>query len=101
MVDRVIKIFETHCVASGSKMNQEKSQAIWLGKDSQLEWLNKYGFQWLPRGQIMRHLGFPIGVGISAAQRAEWVLQRTEKKFHYCYNRPLSFGGEDNNRKAY
>eukprot|EP00249_Psilotum_nudum_P033573 c50962_g1_i1 orf=68-277(+) len=59
----------------------------------QPQWTSKYGFQWFPKGKIMRHLGFPVGVAISTFQRAEWAIQRMERKFQYWNSRPLTFGG--------
>eukprot|EP00249_Psilotum_nudum_P030813 c43876_g1_i1 orf=94-354(+) len=64
-VDEVVELFNQHCLASGSRMNTQKTKAMWLGGDLLPTWCLKYGFQWIQRGQIMRHLGVLVGVGIS------------------------------------
>eukprot|EP00249_Psilotum_nudum_P035440 c56044_g1_i1 orf=2-235(-) len=63
-MDRALKLFGTHCLTSGSKLNTQKSTTIWLSVGEHAEWTRKYGFQWILKGQVVRYLGFPVGVGI-------------------------------------
>eukprot|EP00249_Psilotum_nudum_P028781 c38646_g1_i1 orf=59-304(+) len=37
-LDRLILLFATHCLASGLKINQGKSKALWMGKETPLAW---------------------------------------------------------------
>lgn len=92
-VDRTLEIFNMHCLASGSMINIKKTHAVWIGSGQRPEWSEKYGFQWLPKGQVLRHLGFPIGMDITTFDRANWTLNKAEKKFQYWRKRMLSFGG--------
>eukprot|EP00249_Psilotum_nudum_P034061 c5236_g1_i1 orf=1-381(+) len=82
-LDKVVGLFEIHCQAFGSKLNHKKSISLWIEQGSELDRTRKYGFHWLAKGKITRHLGFPIGIGISIYQRTQWVFQNLEKKFQY------------------
>lgn len=53
--------------------------------------MGKYDFQWVGKGQVLRHLGFPIGVGLDGKTIANWVLDRVARKFIPWYDRLMSF----------
>eukprot|EP00249_Psilotum_nudum_P033647 c51186_g1_i1 orf=78-263(+) len=48
-VDRILDLFNQHCLALGSKMNTQKTKGMWLGRGTPPEWCIKYGFQWVHR----------------------------------------------------
>lgn len=64
-LDAILHIYKEHCTASGSMMNEKKTLALWLGNGSRPDWTHEYKFHWVKVGEIIRHLGFPLGVDIS------------------------------------
>ncbi|CAM6076475.1 unnamed protein product [Sphagnum tenellum] len=57
-MDKAQEVFKTFCCASGAKINQHKSAAIWASKKERTwEWGRDEGLKWIPTGKGTRYLG--------------------------------------------
>lgn len=92
-LEQTLQVYEKHCAASGSLMNGKKTVALWLGNGPRPDWTVDYVFRWVNVGEVVRHLGFPLGLGISTSDRAKWVLDKVGKKFSVWKGKPLTWGG--------
>ncbi len=75
------KMWELFALASGLKVNMHKSVLISCTERDilNLGWPGKM----VTRGEICRHLGYPIGVDVSHVKLLEWVSNRLQNKFMY------------------
>ena len=76
-------------LASGLKINMHKSVLISCIEQNILElgWSGKI----VNRGEIFRHLGYPIGVEVSHVKLADWVSRKIENKFIYWKSQSWPF----------
>jgi hypothetical protein len=81
----------TFSLASGAKINWNKSHAIWISDVQQpFQWGAEVGLRWLLLGETTRYLGFHIGFQVSAEKRFEEVLLTMRKKLAYWCTTHLS-----------
>jgi hypothetical protein len=67
---------ETFSLASGAKINWNKSTAIWAATSPRpFIWGDDVGLRWLLPGEIVRYLGFSVGFQVPSETRFESVLQ--------------------------
>ena len=61
-------LIDRFCLASGARVNWNKSSGIILGTDVRTHWGTADGFTWLQPGESCRYLGFQIGLDVTPAQ---------------------------------
>lgn len=93
-IEAALEVVETHCTASGSKCNLNKSSGHWFSTAPRPAWADEMGIKWISKGTVTRHLGFPIGVSIMASDRNAWLADKIEGKIRYWTGRQLSMGGK-------
>lgn len=82
-LDRIRCLIDTFCVASGARVNWNKSSGILIGTDAHSDWGVADGFTWLQPGQSCRYLGFQIGIDVSPAQQFTPVIDSIRKKLSH------------------
>lgn len=85
-----LQVVQDFSLASGSKCNIEKSKLIQISEDNNYDpslWLGEI----VHPGTIVRHLGAPLGVGVSSRKKFDWVMHRVRDKMHRWDFVDLSF----------
>ena len=67
-------MIDRFCLASGARVNWNKSSGIILGTDARTHWGTADGFTWLLPRESCRYLGFQIGLDVTPAQQFTPVL---------------------------
>ena len=78
-VRKALELVQLFATASGSQCNIEKSRLISLTEEDGFGSSGWTG-DIINRGNIIRHLGMPIGEGTTNKQSFDWVLERIQKK---------------------
>ena len=88
-VTKATKVWELFSLASGLKINMHKSVLISCTEQNIMElgWSGKI----VNRGEIFRHLGYPIGVEVSHVKLVDWVSRKIENKFIYWRSQSWPF----------
>ncbi len=61
-MERMQKVLDIFCRASGAKINWHKTVAIWASKrNKEWEWGQEVGLQWVLEGKGVRYLGIQVG----------------------------------------
>ncbi|MCO5587760.1 hypothetical protein L7F22_041712 [Adiantum nelumboides] len=83
---------EMFCVASGARINWNKSYGILAGSQDVPTW-GPADFRWLRPGETCRYLGFQVGLDVSPEQQFSPVMQAMRRKLCYWSTRHLSMAG--------
>ena len=78
-IGRALEIVQEFAMASGSQCNIEKSRRISLSEADSFDYAD-WTVEVIKRGNIVRHLGIPMGVGTSPKQACDWTMERIRKK---------------------
>jgi len=90
-LDRAKSALDLFALASGSKVNWHKSNAIWVSNSPHtFEWGTEMLLHWLEQGESIRYLGFPLGSKIPTEQRFNSALQSLKNKLAYWGTTKLS-----------
>ena len=92
-LDRVRFLIDRFCLASGARVNWNKSSGILFGTDARSDWGVADGFTWLQPGQSCRYLGFQIGLDVTPAQQFTPVLDSIRRKLTHWSACHLSLAG--------
>ena len=92
-LDRVRFLIDRFCLASGARVNWNKSSGILFGTDARCDWGVADGFTWLQPGQSCRYLGFQIGLDVTPAQQFTPVLDSIRRKLAHWSACHLSLAG--------
>ncbi len=87
------KALEQFCIASGARVNWNKSCAFWVSDKPTPSWTPQDGFQWIPKGTAIRYLGCQIGLNLSPAAQAAPLLAMLRKKLLQWSTANLSLAG--------
>lgn len=90
-LNRVFRVLELFCSASGVRLNWEKSRAIWASNLPRTwSWGEERGLVWLEYSEVTRYLGFPFGNDISQKDKDAKVLHQVRSKLTVWNDRRLS-----------
>ncbi|MCO5581971.1 hypothetical protein L7F22_035860 [Adiantum nelumboides] len=92
VLDMIRYALERFCVASGARINWDKSYGILAGSQDVPTW-GPMDFRWLRPGEICRYLGFQVGLDVSPEQQFSLVMQAMRRKLCYWSTRHLSMAG--------
>lgn len=90
-VEEILRVYEDFSTVSRSRINNDKTTAIWVSFDPRLPWTEEYGFIWVDPGSTTRYLGCPIYVGITWTDWMDWCLQRFKSKIEKWSGKIFSF----------
>jgi hypothetical protein len=93
-MERTQKVLNTFCMASGAKINWNKSCAIWASKrDTEWEWGREVGLQWIPKGKGVRYLGIQVGFHLPPEANFDKLLTALKGKMINWSTNRLSLAG--------
>ncbi|MCO5552900.1 hypothetical protein L7F22_006419 [Adiantum nelumboides] len=92
VLDTIQYALEVFCVASGARINWDKSYGILAGSDDVPHW-GPSGFTWLRPGETCRYLGFQVGMDVTPEQHFSPIMQSMRKKLSYWSTQHLSLAG--------
>jgi len=93
-LNKMMKVLELYCSASGSKVNWTKTYLIWASeKDRTWTWGETNGANWLQQGEHCRYLGVPMGFRVPQTVRNEKVLTQIKEALIYWSTKKLSQAG--------
>lgn len=80
-VQACLQAINTSSLAAGLELNLQKSSLIDVSSShfDQICWAG----QRFPLGHVFRHLGYPIGVGVTSKQLTSWITLKINKKINY------------------
>ena len=81
------------CIASGAKLNWEKTVAFWVSKEPPPCWAPHHTFQWTQRGVAVRYLGVQVGIDLVPELHAAPLLLTLRKKLFLWSHAKLSLAG--------
>jgi hypothetical protein len=80
-LERTQKVLNLFCMASGAKVNWNKSVAIWASKRTRTwEWRQEVGLQWVSEGKGVRYLGIQVGFHLPREANFEKMLSALKGK---------------------
>lgn len=80
MLDRLRHALKVFCLASGARINWNKSHGIPIGSDGSIEWGRLEGFTWLASGQTCRTWALRLALMFHCLQQFDLVLTSIKKK---------------------
>ncbi|MCO5580302.1 hypothetical protein L7F22_034168 [Adiantum nelumboides] len=92
VLDTIRYALEVFCVASGARINWDKSYGILAGLDDVPTW-GPGDFTWLRPGETCRYLGFQVGLDVTFEQQFSLVMQSMRRKLCYWSSLHLSLAG--------
>ncbi|MCO5552573.1 hypothetical protein L7F22_006086 [Adiantum nelumboides] len=92
VLDTIQYALEIFCVASGARINWDKSYGILAGSDDVPHWVPG-GFTWLRPGETCRYLGFQVGMDVTPEKQFSQVMQSMRRKLSYWSTQRLSLAG--------
>ncbi|MCO5549154.1 hypothetical protein L7F22_002620 [Adiantum nelumboides] len=92
VLDAIQYALELFCVASGARINWNKSYGILAGADDIPTW-GPGDFKWLRPGQTCRYLGFQVGLDVTPEQQFSSIMQSMRRKLCYWSTQHLSLAG--------
>ncbi|MCO5593425.1 hypothetical protein L7F22_047439 [Adiantum nelumboides] len=92
VLDIIRYALEMFCVASGARINWDKSYGILAGSHDVPTW-GLTDFTWLRPVETCRYLGFQVGLDVSPEQQFSPVMQSMRRKLCYWSTRHLSMAG--------
>jgi len=91
---RIKAVLDLFCLASGSKVNWEKSKAIWASRNTRrFKWGEEFDLTWVPEGQGVRYLGPLIGFKLPRDANTEPLLDLLKKKLRSWASKTVSQAG--------
>ncbi len=78
-IRRALEIVQNFATASGSQCSIEKSRLISLTEANSFDYAGWTG-EVIRKGNIVRHLGIPLGMGTSQKQAVDWTLEKIKRK---------------------
>lgn len=93
-LDKVMRVLDLYCAASGSKINWSKTNLIWaLTAERTWSWGDVHGAHWLLIGESCRYLGVPLGFRVPQRVRNEKVLTSIRDSLIHWSSKALSQAG--------
>ena len=90
---KMFNLLTTFCLASGARVNWNKSKAIWISANQPPNWSPVEGFAWIPRGTAIRYLGCQIGVDLPPEAHVAPLLTMLRRKLLHWSSAQLSLAG--------
>ncbi|MCO5586639.1 hypothetical protein L7F22_040580 [Adiantum nelumboides] len=91
VLDTIQYALEVFCVASGARINWDKSYGILAGSNDVLTW-GPGGFTWLRPSETCRYLGFQVGLDVTPEQQFSPVMQSYEEETELLVHSASIFG---------
>ena len=79
VVRNALEVIQTFALALGSQCNIEKSRLISLTEGYSFD-PSYWNGEIVHKGEVFRHLGTPLGIGISAKQQFNWIWEKISRK---------------------
>ena len=93
-LNTTMEVLTMFCEASGAKLNENKSVAIWAGRQPRdWIWVNDHGIVWLSEEKSTRYQEYPIGFHMNSANRDRKVIMMVTKQLATWSPRNLSMAG--------
>ena len=92
-LQRVQHALQHFCIASGARLNWNKTVAFWVSSEPPPSWLPHPLFQWTERGEARRYLGVQVGINLAPEAHVAPLLLTLRKKLFLWSQAKLSLAG--------